>query len=148
MKGVSTNTASYLTAMARTKPSAPTRYLHESGLLRGRCLDYGCGRGKDANTYGMDRYDPHFFPSKPEGKYDTVTCTYVLNILDHEDVPKVLDALRALLAPGGNAYLSVRRDLGTRIRIGRGALQHDVRLDLPVVKETGGYCIYLLTGAL
>jgi hypothetical protein len=132
----------HLTAISRKAPSAPAKHLHKAGLLKGRLLDYGYGRGKDADTYGMDRYDPHFFPCRPEGKYDTVTCTYVLNVVDPEDVAYILEDIRRLLAPGGIAYLTVRRDLGPAPRNGRGTTQRNVVLDLPILKETSGYCTY------
>ena len=137
-------TTSYLTAITRVAPSAPARYLHEADRLRGRCLDYGCGRGKDADTYGMDKYDPHFFPQAPTGTYDTITCTYVLNVLDPEDVPKVLQEVCSLLAPGGTAYFSVRRDLKSPAVEGRGTTQHNVVINAPILRQTRGYCLYVL----
>ena len=33
----------YLTAIKRTSLSAPTRYLLQHSLLKGRILDFGCG---------------------------------------------------------------------------------------------------------
>lgn len=133
------------TAIARKDPSAPARMLHMAGLLKGRCLDYGCGRGKDAETYGMDRYDPEYFPAIPEGKYDTITCTYVLNVVHPEVVPNVLSHIRRLLARGGRAYISVRRDLGKKDRKGRGTVQRHVTLDLPLLKNERGYCTYMMS---
>ena len=44
-------------------------------------LDFGCGRGTDAATYGMDAYDPYWRPEKPTGPYDTIVCIYVLNVV-------------------------------------------------------------------
>ena len=138
------HTGSQLTAIRRVSPSAPARHLHGAGLLRGRLLDYGCGHGRDADSYGMDRYDPHWHPDRPRGRYDTVTCTYVLNVLDPGHIRYVLEDIQGLLAPWGTAYLAVRRDLGGRTRRGRGTLQRNVVLPLPVVRETGGYCIYAM----
>lgn len=132
------------TAIARRYPSAPARMLHQAGLLKGRCLDYGCGRGKDAKTYGMDRYDPHYHPHKPEGKYDTIVCTYVLNVVDPKDVRYILKDIHRLPAPGGTAYLTVRRDLGSKAKKGRGTVQQHVSLDLPIFKEGRGYCTYIM----
>ena len=138
--------APHLTAIVRTSPSAPARRLHGLGLLHGRCLDYGCGRGKDADAYGMVKYDPYWAPGRPAGTFDTVTCTYVLNVVRPEDVPYILKDIRTLLAPGGTAYLAVRRDLGGRTRKGRGTLQRHVVLDLPEVARGRGYCVYVLKG--
>lgn len=139
-------TSSYLTAISRTRPSAPAKYLYDVGLLCGKCLDYGCGRGKDAQIYGMVGYDPYWRPIQLTGTFDTITCTYVLNVLDPEDIPKVLKDIKTLLAPGGTAYLTVRRDLKGQTKKGRGTMQKNVVLPLPVVRETGGYCIYSLRG--
>jgi hypothetical protein len=58
------------------------RFLNSLGLLRGKMLDYGCGRGFDAEYYGMDKYDPHYAPEFPKIKFDTITCNYVLNVVD------------------------------------------------------------------
>lgn len=35
----------YLTAIRRTRLSAPARYLLQHGLLKQRILDFGCGLG-------------------------------------------------------------------------------------------------------
>lgn len=48
-------------AMSRTKPSTPAKYLFDNNLLVGKCLDYGCGKGKDADSYNMKKFDPEFF---------------------------------------------------------------------------------------
>lgn len=136
--------APHLTAIARTKPSAPARMLYDRYLLKGRCLDYGCGRGKDADTYRLDKYDPHWYPTRPTGQYDTITCTYVLNVVRPEDVPYILQDIRALLAPRGTAYLTVRRDLKGSAAKGRGTTQRNVHLDLPTLPVSGGYCTYIL----
>jgi hypothetical protein len=137
-------TSSYLTAIHRVTPSAPARSLKKAGLLLGRMLDYGCGYGKDAETYGMDKYDTHFCPHRPEGEYDTVTCTYVLNVVDPKDVPYILGDIQGLLAPGGRAYLTVRRDLKASTVKGRGTFQRNVILNLPVTLKGKGYCTYLM----
>ena len=66
---------SHLTAIKRTKLSVPIRGLDLKGK---RVLDYGCGRGSDADLLGADKYDPYYFPERPTGKYDVILCTYVL----------------------------------------------------------------------
>jgi ATP adenylyltransferase len=137
-------TASHLTAIRRVTPSAPARYLYDAGLFKGRVLDYGCGHGKDADTYGMDKYDIYWYPTQPTGQYDTILATYVLNVVPPEDIPYILQYIRVLLVPGGTAYLTVRRDLGGRTRKGRGTLQRDVHLNLQVFMKTSRYCIYIL----
>ena len=42
----------YLTAIRRTRLSAPARYLLQHGLLKGRILDFGCGLGFDTDELG------------------------------------------------------------------------------------------------
>jgi SAM-dependent methyltransferase len=139
---------SYKTAIRRRKCSLPTRFLLEEGLIRGRVLDFGCGRGFDASRLGIESYDPHFSPDYPEGKFDTIICHYVLNVIKEESArKKVLDQIRDLLGDGGNAYISIRYDLPklkgtTKI----GTWQGLIELDLPIlVKKVGRYIIYHLT---
>ena len=146
----------YKTAITRKKLSAPMNWLYNNHkLLSGiigqggqsrdyNLLDYGCGKGSDAEYLSMDRYDPHFFPELVEGKlYDTITCTYVLNVVTEEQQYDILNRIKQLLKEDGTAYITVRRDLKTDKTITkRGTLQRMVRLDLPVVHETQGYCIY------
>lgn len=127
-------------AMARTRPSAPARWLHAQGLLVGRCLDYGSGRGKDAEVFKMDAYDPFFEPVAPDGPYDTILCTYVLNVLpEYAAMPGrprmdgvIVRALRNLLTQDGVAYVTVRRDVGCT------ETQRHVELDLPIIRELSG----------
>jgi len=135
------------TAIRRNHPSSPARQLHERGLLRGRCLDYGCGRGDDVEAYGMAGWDPAHSPKRPGGKFDTVTCSYVLNVVPAKDVPYILRDIHSLLRPGGRAYLTVRRDLGGRSRKGRGTVQRHVELDLPTVPGMKGrFATYVMEG--
>lgn len=135
------------TAIRRNRPSAPARLLHERGLLRGRCLDYGCGKGDDVEAYGMTGWDPAHRPRRPRGRFDTVTCSYVLNVVDPEDVPYILKDIRSLLRRRGRAYIAVRRDLGGKSRPGNGTTQWHVELDLPLVyQRSGQFAIYEMRG--
>jgi len=108
------------------------RYLLDHGRLKGRLLDYGCGRGSDADKVGADKFDTHWAPAEPAGPYDTVTCLYVLNVLPRAaERREVVQRIRALLAPGGTGWIAVRNDLdickkteagdpvGTRCSIGK-----------------------------
>ena len=47
----------YLTAIKRTAISAPTRFLLEHQLLKGRVLDLGCGYGFDTDELKRQGYD-------------------------------------------------------------------------------------------
>jgi len=135
------------TAMARSKPSAPAKWLHGQGLIQGRALDYGCGRGMDADTYGMERYDPYFSPDYPREKFDTIFCTFVLNVIESQrSRDSVVGDVISLLTPDGVAYITVRtdkRDLNGRTK--SGTWQGLVTLDLPVVHRGSGYIIYRAT---
>lgn len=131
------------TARARRKPSRPAAALVDAGLIRGRVLDYGCGRGKDAETFEWEAFDPHWGPKMPRGKFDTIVCTYVLNVLTEEQGGAVIADILSRLRLRGRAYLTVRRDLP------RGELLHcgqrRVVLPLPVVLDrTGEFCTYEL----
>ena len=68
-KGRKMRINAYKTAITRKKPSLPMRWLAKEGLIPSRIdtLDYGCGKGFDADYFGMDKYDPHFFPNTELG---------------------------------------------------------------------------------
>ncbi len=110
------NNFSHLTAIDRIKLSSPVQFLLSKNLLTGRILDFGCGLGTDVNfsqQKGLDitGYDPHYYPTYPEGKFDSIVCCYVLNVLMPEAQADVLMNVAHLLKPGGKAYYAVRRDL-------------------------------------
>ena len=137
---------SHQTAIKRKKPSLPAQYLAEKNLIKGKALDYGCGRGMDADTFSMDKYDPHYFPTPLLLKqYDTILCTYVLNTVDKDTQEDILNMIRRLLLPGGTAYIAVRRDIdGDRPGAG-GCTQSCVELSLPIlIEKKGKYCIYMI----
>ena len=96
--------------------SAPTRYLLQHGLLKGRILDFGCGHGFDTDELkrqGFDivGYDSCYRSDYPEGKFDTIICVYVLNVLEPYAQAEVMWEISNLLASGGTVYYAVRRDL-------------------------------------
>ncbi len=110
------NPNTHLTAMKRKRPSFPVRALLERGLISGRVLDFGSGHGRDVEHLrekGFDAtgYDPHYRAEYPEGRFDTILCFYVLNVLFRVEQAHVLMAVSELLKPTGRAYFSVRRDL-------------------------------------
>ena len=138
---------SHLTAMRRGKLSAPMRTIirMEKDLRVGsvlRCLDYGCGHGDDARELGMEMYDPHWFPEMPKGKFDIITCIYVLNTISKAKGEAVLKDIKKRLNPGGRAYIVVRRDVKGKWLTQRGTYQHNVVLKLPMLRETAGHAIY------
>ena len=140
---------SYKTAIKRVKPSKPMKILEKKGLLSGGLvgLDYGCGQGFDAQHYGLDKFDPHWFNFKPIlNSYDFITCNYVLNVIaDETERQAVLANIKSLLTPEGVAYISVRRDLAAPVVKGRGCEQVIVKLDLPILYEDSATCIYYMT---
>ncbi|NBB84651.1 MAG: HIT domain-containing protein, partial [Bacteroidetes bacterium] len=106
----------HLTAKERDRASFPTRKLWRMEKIRGRVLDFGCGFGADVDflrSKGLDvtGYDPHYRPDYPEGRFDTILCHYVLNVLLPEVQSQVLMEVSELLKPDGTAYFTVRRDL-------------------------------------
>ena len=155
------------TAMTRKKLSAPMRYLLDNGFFpRGRLswspesewvtgtplrfLDYGCGKGFDADFCGFHKYDPHFEGVDsllPHNHYDIITCNYVLNTLPTmTDVHSVIWDIQAHLKEDGVAYISVRNDkknLNGETKI--GTWQQYVSLDAPIVHKTSSYVIYEIT---
>jgi hypothetical protein len=92
------------------------KWLIEEGLVKEgmKVLDYGCGKGYDADHLGFDGHDP-YHRNRPElvgaGNYPTVVSVYVLNVID--SVKERIQAEKNIissLAPGGTAYVAVRND--------------------------------------
>ena len=142
------------TAISRRGPSVPCKFL-QSRLCFGYAgelsiLDYGCGKGADIRYlgrqgYNVIGYDPHHFPVTIEGiKFDIILCSYVLNVLPTHNRQEVIDDIKEALAPDGQAYITVRRDLPPEGKDGRDCYQYNVELTLPIVKQTSSYCIYRL----
>lgn len=139
---------SHLTAIARKAPSRPTRYLSACGMLRGRVLDYGCGRGKDADVFGLEKFDPYYFPDMPVGAFDTIVCNYVLNVVPSPDGRScILATIQSMLRRGGIAYITVRND---RKKLNgwtkRKTWQGLIELPLPIVTTNSNFTMYLLEG--
>jgi ATP adenylyltransferase len=135
----------HLTAISRKSPSLPTTFLANAGRLQGKTLDYGCGRGFDSSYFGMSGYDPHFFPKRPTGKFKTIVCNYVLNVVKEDEAIDILKIIKGLLAKGGTAYLTVRRDRFPNGYTSKGTYQRMVYLNLPVLTEKkGAFVIYEL----
>lgn len=140
------------TAIKRVKPSLPMQYLAQNDLLIGRKLDFGCGQGFDAQNFDMEKYDPYFAKTMPEGQFDTITCNYVLNVIqDNSAVLDVLDTILAKLVPTGTAYISVRADVKQDGPTTKG-YQRNIHLDkittaynLQLIKSNTGFRMYKLT---
>lgn len=136
------------TAISRNQPSAPVQFLDDQGLLKGKLLDFGSGRGFDADHYGMTAYDPHWSPDPPDlvAQYDTIVCSYVLNVVEPEEEQRILAKVASLLSRTGTAYFAVRRDISRTGQRGRGCWQRWVELKLPTVTENRSFAIYAMSG--
>lgn len=138
----------HLTAISRKKPSAPMQWLHERGKLLGKKLDYGCGRGYDADFYGCEKYDPHYFRCDDfcAGEFQTITCNFVLNVIpDEKDREAVLENIKHWLADGGTAYITIRSDVKKLAGYTkRGTWQGYVPPKLPLLHRGHGFEIYIL----
>ncbi len=123
------------------------RWLSSRNFLKGKCLDFGGGRGFDAVYYNMYHWDPYWLTSTyPKGLYDTITCTYVLNVVEPYIKMHILNDVHALLTEGGTAYFTVRRDIPKSGKAGRKCIQRYVILNQPYIciREISSYAIYKL----
>jgi len=133
------NPNSHLTVKERQWPSFPAKQLLQRGLIRGAVLDFGCGTGVDVvflrdRGFTVTGYDPHYAPDYPQGKFDTILCLYVLNVLLPEEQAVVLMAISELLKPTGRAYFAVRRDIkysGFRTHAKHGVPVYQCNVVLP-----------------
>jgi hypothetical protein len=135
---------SHRTAIARKALSGPARYLREAGLLRGRLLDWGCGRGFDCDELGAVGFDPHYRPELPVGQFDSAYCVYVLNVIpDQAERDRVQDSVVERLKPGGVAYFAVRADSASlRGWTSKGTWQGEVVPRGECIKATSAFRIY------
>jgi len=134
----------YKTAISRKKLSTPARFLHETGKLNGDCLDFGCGKGFDCDHLNIQGYDPHYRDNNLTA-YDTIMCNYVLNVCYEDEQKNIIEKIKGLLKPTGTAYLTVRNDKKNLNGITKkGTYQTFVNLDLPIIKKTGSFVMYVL----
>ena len=121
-------------APARDKLSKTSRVLIDNELIQGRVLDYGCGKGFDADSQGWSAYDPHYRQTYPTGQFNTIIVNHVANILTSRSRTELYSSVNELLADGGIAYISVARNIPKRGKAGvRRRLQNYVVLTLPSV---------------
>ncbi len=113
--------------------------------VRGRVLDFGCGYGFDADTFGWESYDPFYRPGQPAGPFDTIVCVGVANALSRNNRSAVISEIQELLAEDGVAYLAVPRNLPVEGKLGiNHSLQNYVVLTLPLIHESDEFAIYEL----
>jgi len=81
--------------------------LSHNNNLKGRILIYG--GDKDAISYWCtDFFDPLYHPHMPDGKYDTIVCSYILCFLTPVQRRFVLNDIQKRLCKGGVAYFTVK----------------------------------------
>ena len=86
---------SHKTAISRKTGSRPLRDMIKRGHIKGRVIDYGCGKGADIEymkNHGINvcGYDPWFFKDECKGLFDVVFCNYVINVVNNEENRKQL----------------------------------------------------------
>lgn len=138
------------TAMTRRGVSAPVKLLISKGLLVGRILDHGCGKGdicKFTDIPNAEQYDPTWHPTRPQGLFDTIYSGFVLNTMPEANRGMVINDIKRYLAPGGTAYIAVRRDIKKEGSTSIGSEQYNVVLPLPkLVDYPGKFAIYVMRG--
>jgi hypothetical protein len=157
------------TAIARTKPSLPMRWLVANGHVRVEqdVLDYGCGRGMDVSwlreeshsVYGSDVFikdgwDPVHRewvrpPYETSWQYDVVTMIYVANVIPpgEERDEALMRALSCARPYDGRLFVAVRRDIPAPGKGPRPAGQFYVELPEDegwelLVEKKGKFAIY------
>lgn len=148
------NNLSWRTAKKRKEPSKPLMYLLSRNGIKGKVLDYGCGYGKDAEFLNQNGiychpYDPYFAPSVKNEKYDTVLCTYVLNVVDTETRLSILGDILSFLKPNGVVFITVRIDIKQlTIKAVKGCkhftMQDKVCLPFDITYQERRFCIYVV----
>ncbi len=144
---------SYKTAISRSGPSAPLRFVESNFKSSDLILDYGCGKGADTEYlrgkgYYVDSYDPYYSNidlSDKDSFYDVIICNYVLNVLEIDQEASLISDIKSKLKPGGRAYVSVRRDSFSEGHSSRG-YQRVVNLNgYPSYEKKGCYEIYFVS---
>lgn len=150
----SCNQFSYKTARSRDRLSTPVRWLHQRGLLGHCVLDFGCGYGSDGKFlrqlgFIVADFDPYYKPVLVKQHYDTILCTYVLNVLFEHERKEVIEKLKTLIDNQTTCYITVRRYFKkTQVferQLDNGTFQFKVYLDLPIIYQNRKFCIYQLS---
>lgn len=139
----------YLTAISRKTRSVPAARLQKTGLIKGKVLDYGCGRGADIKFYAdAVGYDPYYRPDLKalKKKYDTVVCTYVANVLNYMERRDLYRVLHKLAK--GDILITVRRNIKKEGFTNKGTYQETVYVDretkADLLWENSNYATYKL----
>ena len=87
-------------------------------------------------------YDYYYRPEYPDGKFDTILCNYVLNVLEPYAQAEVMMNVTNLLASTGTAFFAVRRDLteeGFRLHAIHRQYTYQCNVRLPFRKHSINY---------
>jgi 2-polyprenyl-3-methyl-5-hydroxy-6-metoxy-1,4-benzoquinol methylase len=114
-----------------------------------RVLDYGCGFGMDAETFGWDRYDPCYYDRKvPSGAYSHVVCVNVLSAVSRDVRKEILRNIHDALEDKGQAFLCVPRNLPAKGKFSgcERRPQTNVQYGKPlsILEENNRFAIYVL----
>lgn len=109
---------SHRTAISRTKPSSPSKFLDAHIPKGSSILDYGCGKGMDSQWFrekghSVFQYDPYWFPDFPKiESVDYTICNYVLNVIEEPKArTAVLEKVRSFSRISG--FIAVRSDISS-----------------------------------
>jgi DNA phosphorothioation-associated putative methyltransferase len=83
--------------------------------IRGKVLDYGCGKGRDVEElqalgFKVEGYDPNFQPHKPRGRFQTVLMTYVVNVLQVKERNAAIQDAWKYVKKGGRLIVTARTE--------------------------------------
>ena len=102
-------------AIGRAEPSAPVRLLlAHYGVQNLEILDFGSGRGTDAEALDATAYDPYHpdpeLRKLPGGQFDLVLAIYVLNVLPPRKRGPAIDVVLSKVRRGGFLFVAVRTE--------------------------------------
>jgi len=75
--------------------------------LKGRILIYGTKDKNDGWFWCSDTFDPLHWPKMPSGEFDTIICTFVLNMLTPKQRRFVIRDILSRLTVEGRVYFTV-----------------------------------------
>lgn len=132
-------------AAKRKFPSYASQILVKLKLLHGDILDFGCGYGLDAKTFGWHKYDPFYSPALDLDKYDSIVCINVLNVVSTQNKKSILQDVQSLLDEKGHAYFAIPKIAKSKLSGFARRPNNKVELTLPVCYEDAKIRVYLLT---
>ena len=100
-----------------------------------RILDYGCGKGyqylkkRVHESWGgplPECYDVgvHALSERPEGKFDFIICTDMMEHIAEEDVPNILRDIASFCNPGATVFFNIATQPARRKKLSDGRNVH------------------------